>query len=120
MKFNEVYTSLLNEAFSNGIRKTWYSDAKSNSWDGEIKIDDKIYYADVNYDLDFTRDEGDNVTPPSTTIDDIQFRDAQFHAYNDETGEYDTEITLENNPELYNAIKLKVEEKIAENEYERL
>lgn len=117
MNFNKVYTSLLNEIYG---KKTWFSDAKSSSWDGEIKIDDKIYYADVNYSLDYTRDEGDDVTPPSTTIDEISFDSEQFHAYNDETGEYDIEITQESNPELYNAIKLKVEEKIAENEYERL
>ena len=121
MTFDDFCNGVLKEAiFSSGIKKTWASDSASNSWDGNIELDGKEFYVEVEYDFDFTYDRGDNMTPPDTRIDDFRFTFAKVYQENPGTGDYDIEITADTNPELFKAVLLKTEEKVVENEYERL
>lgn len=106
--------------FSNGIRKTWRDESLSSNWDGEIELEGKIYYSECDYDLDYTVDEGDDLTPPCTTIHNIRLENEQIYAYNEETGEFDIEITEANDSELYNSLINKTEEEIVKYEYEWL
>ena len=106
--------------FINGIKKTWRDESLSSNWDGEIQLDDKIYYSQCNYDLDYTVDEGDDDTPPCTTIHNIHLENLQIYAYNEETGEFDIEIYELNSPTLYDLLSNKTEEEIVKYEYEWL
>lgn len=107
-------------SYFHGIKKTWREESFCNSWENEIQLDDKIYFSQCDYSLDYTVDEGDDLTPPTTTIRDIDIKNLQIYAYNEETGEFDIDITELNNPTLFKALSLKTEEEIVEYEYERL
>lgn len=149
MNFDKHCNHLLKEAiFSNGIRKTWSSDSGTGSWDGEVRVhrdpvtgkysdisreklktnpelykNDPLFYVETNYDFDFTHDAGDDMTPPDTTIDQINLNNLRIYQEDPNTGNYDVDVSAElekADPELFQAISYSVEEKIAEIEYERI
>lgn len=149
MKFDNFCNGILKEAiFSNGIRKTWSSDSGTGDWKGEIKVhkdpatgkysdvtyqkiqanpelykNDPLFYVETDYDFDFTYDEGDNMTPTDTTIDQINLNNLRIYQEDPNTGEYGEDVSAKlekTNPELFQAITYNVEEKIAEIEYERI
>lgn len=149
MNFDKHCNYLLKEAiFSNGIKKTWSSDSGMGNWDGEVRVhkdpvtgkysdisreklkanpelykNDPLFYVETNYDFDFTHDAGDDMTPPDTTIDQINLNNLRIYQEDPNTGNYDVDISAElekTDPELFQAISYSVEEKIAEIEYERI
>lgn len=121
MTFDNLCNGILKEAiFSNGIRKTWSSDSGSDSWEDIIEFDNRNYFIEADYGYDFTYDRGDSTTPPDTRIDDFKFDRIAVYGENPETGDFDVEVTPENNPDLYKALTLKAEEIIVNKIYERL
>lgn len=121
MTFDNMCNGILKEAiFTNGIRKTWSSNSDSDSWEGIVDLDDNSYYVEAEYTFDFTQNRSDGVTPASADVDDFKFDRIALYAENPDTRDFDVEITEENNPELYKALVLKVEEMIVAKIYETL
>ena len=101
------------------MKKTWYKDSKSGTWEGEIELDGQTYWVETDYGFDYTIDDGDEVTPSSTNIDDVELINSVFYRYDEDLDTYEGN-EIEADDEIVKDLSLRVEERIVEYEYERL
>ena len=107
MKFNTILET---------IKKTWTNSDLSDSWEGELLVGNIVFYVTTDYDADYTIDDGDEYTPPDTTITNIQLNNTKIVQYNpNDNKEY--EITEETDPLLVKVILSKVELEIEDDIY---
>jgi hypothetical protein len=101
------------------MKKTWYKDSKSGTWEEEFELDGQTYWVETDYGIDYTIDDGDEVTPPSTTIRNIELINPVFYRYDEDLDTYEGN-EIDADEDIIKELALKVEERIVEREYERL
>lgn len=109
MNFNRS----INEAF----KKTWTNADLSDSWEGQVVVGGIPFDVSTKYDANYTIDDGDEYTPPDTTVTDVDLYDTKVVQY-DYHSENEIEVTEQTDPDLYKIILDKVEEEVVREIYE--
>lgn len=99
------------------IKKTWTNADLSDSWQGEIVVGGIPFDVSTEYDADYTIDDGDEYTPPDTTVTNVELYNTKIVQF-DYHSENEIEVTEQTDPDLYKIILNKVEEEVVKEIYE--